>query len=148
MDAAWASFRAGDVPPRLVAPTSRALKRLAKAIEVRDRTKTRGAVVDVAYASIDLQLRYRPVAEIDLARFELWARRLLVHATADDPAGVTSDVATMEWIRDRFVHTLDVVDVTRIDTLLGELRTNVVDEDLAAASDTVKALRELLSVLG
>ena len=148
MVAIWDAFRTGDVPPRLVAPTSRALKRLAARVQVRDRTKTRAAAVDVAYAGIDLQLRYRLPAEIDLARFELWTRRVLVHAGADGLAGVTSDVATMEWIRDRFVHTLDAVDVTRIDTLLGELRTDVVDEDLAAASDTAEALRELLAGLG
>jgi len=34
----------------------------------------------------------RPLIEIDLARFDPWARQLLVDAAADDPSAVTGDV--------------------------------------------------------
>ncbi len=144
---AWTAFRAGDVPPRLVRPTTRAIARLAARVNARDAEGKRSAAVDVAYANLDLQLRYRPVAEVDLARFEQWARRVVLHSSAGSLGGVTADLATMEWIRDRFVHTLDPVDVTRIDYLLGQLRNAVVDQDLGAAAATARELRALLEGL-
>ena len=145
MTAAWDAHRAGGVSSRLVAPTSRALAVLARAVEARDPGRARNAALDVAQATLDLQLRYRPPAEIDRARFDLWTRQALVDATARDLSAVAGDVATLEWIRDRIARTLFSVAVTRIDTHLEELRTNVGDEDLAAASDTAASLRKVLA---
>ncbi len=104
---AWNSFRDGDVPPRLVKPTRVALRDLVRKIATRDRPATREATIDVAYASNDLQLRYRPVTEVDTIRFDLWVRRAIVDALADSRGGVRSDFVTLEWIRDRIAHTLD-----------------------------------------
>jgi hypothetical protein len=144
---AWVMFSAGDVPPRLVKPTRVALEGLAAQIASRDRSATRSASIDAAYASNDLQLRYRPVTDIDTMRFELWVRRALVDATAGSRGGVRSDVVTLEWIRDRIAHTLDPVPRTQIDALVGELGAAVVDSDLAAAADTARALREVVADL-
>jgi len=47
---------------------------------------------------------------------------LLAYAGEEDAAAVVGDVATLEWVRDRFAHTLKRSDVSRIDNLLGELR--------------------------
>lgn len=144
---AWEVFRAGDVPPRLVKPTRLALRELVEQIASRDRTKTRAASIDASYASINLQLRYRPVTEVDTVRFELWARRALVHAIDGSLGGVRSDLVTLEWIRDRFVHTVDPITRTRIDTLVRDLGTAVVDEDLTAAAQTARDLRKVMSGL-
>jgi hypothetical protein len=144
---AWVTFTAGDVPPRLVRPTRVALEGLVTQIASRDRSATRSASIDAAYASNDLQLRYRSVTDIDTMRFELWVRRALVDATAGSRGGVRSDVVTLEWIRDRIAHTLDPVPRTQIDALVGELGTAVVDSDLAAAAATARALREVVADL-
>ncbi len=144
---AWNTFRAGDVPPRLVKPTNKALEELVAQIASRDRSKARAASIDASYASINLQLRYLPVIEVDTVRFELWARRALVHAIDGSLGGVRSDLVTIEWIRDRFVHTVDPVIRTRIDTLVRDLGTAVVDDDLAAAADTARALRNVVADL-
>ena len=144
---AWNTFRAGDVPPRLVKPTSLALQELVAQIASRDRTKARTASIDASYASINLQLRYLPVTEVDTVRFELWARRALVHAIDGSLGGVRSDLVTIEWIRDRFVHTVDPVIRTRIDTLVRDLGTAVVDDDLKAAADSARALRTVVADL-
>jgi len=144
---AWVTFSAGDVPPRLVKPTHVALEGLVTQIASRDRSATRSASIDAAYASNDLQLRYRSVTDIDTMRFELWVRRALVDATAGSRGGVRSDVVTLEWIRDRIAHTLDPVTRTQIDALVGELGTAVVDSDLAAAADAARALREVVADL-
>lgn len=140
---AWAAFRSGDVPPRLRKPTRVSLQNLAAQIASRDRSKTHEASIDAAYASNDLQLRYRPVAEIDTMRFDLWVRRALVDAIGGSLGGVRSVVVTIEWIRDRIAHTFDPVTATRIDALVGDLGTAVVDEDLTAAAQTARDLREV-----
>lgn len=144
---AWVAFSTGDVPPRLVKPTRVALDDLVAQIASRDRSGTHSASIDAAYASNDLQLRYRPVTEVDTMRFELWVRRALVDATAGSLGGVRSDVVTLEWIRDRIAHTLDPVTRTRIDALVGELGAAVVDGDLGAAADTARALRGVVADL-
>ena len=77
-----------------------------------------GIGIDAAYASNDLQLRYRPVTEVDTIRFELWVRRALVDAANGSVGGVRSDFVTLEWIRDRIAHTLDPVTLTRVDALV------------------------------
>jgi hypothetical protein len=114
----------------------------------RDPAQARHAALDVAQSSLDLQLRHRPPAEIDRARFELWARRLVLDAAADDAAGVRGDLATLEWTRDRFAHTLDKVAVARIDAHLLELRADVGDDDLRRAGAEAAALRKALAGRG
>ena len=144
---AWMAFRAGEVPPRLVKPTRVALRNLVGQIAARERSKTYSASIDAAYASNDLQLRYRPVTEVDTMRFELWVRRALLDATDGSLGGVRSDVSTLEWIRDRIAHTLAPVKLTRIDALVGDLGTAVVDEDFTSAAQTARDLREVVSGL-
>jgi hypothetical protein len=141
MTAAWEKFRSGEVPPRLDDRLTTALERLTRAVDGRDSTKARLAAIGVGQSSLDLQLRHRPPAQIDRERFELWARQLSVDAAAGDMAGVRGDLATLEWIRDRFVNTLDKVDRTRIDTLLTELRTKVTDADLRGAAARAERLQ-------
>src|SRR3990172_642026 len=97
---AWDTFGAGDVPPRLVKPTDRALQQLLDHIASRDRSRVRASSIEVSYASINLQLRYRPVTEVDTVRFELWTRRALVHAIDGSLGDVRSDLVTIERILD------------------------------------------------
>jgi hypothetical protein len=144
MTSAWRSYQG---VPRLEPPMSRALKALARSVEGRDRLATRQAALDVLQAGLDLELQYRPIVQIDLARFDLWLRRLIADAQGRDAAAVTGDVTTLEWIRDRVAYKLDKVDVTRIDTGLRELRAKAGDEDLKAAATTAAALRKTLAGL-
>ena len=147
MTAAWERFRAGEVPPRLDDRMMRALERLARAVDGRDSTEARLAAIGVGQSSLDLQLRHRPPSRIDRERFELWARQLPVDVSARDVAGVRGDLATLEWIRDRFANTLDQVDRTRIDTHLSELRTKVTDGDLRGAAAEAVRLGDTLAGL-
>ena len=146
MSAAWAAYRrSGDVPRRLLAPTNGVLDDLAREVANRDRAASRQTALGVEQAGLDLQLQYRPAAEIDLGRFDVWLRRLLLDARARDLGALAGDVATLEWIRDRIEKALDPVDLTRLDTLLKDLRRSVGDEDFEAASATAVQLRELLA---
>jgi hypothetical protein len=146
MSAAWAAYRrTGDVPRRLVAPTGGTVEALGEAVAVRDRAAARQAALDVARAALDLELQYRPAAEVDLGRFDTWLRQVLVDVESRDHGALLGDVATLEWIRDRLETVLDRVQLTRLDTLLKELRTKAADGEYAAASKTAAELRELLS---
>ena len=74
-----------------------------------------------------------------------WLRQLVVDAQSRDQGALAGDVATLEWIRDRTETALDPVEVTRLDTLLKELRANAGDEDFDAASETASKLKEIIS---
>ena len=124
---AWRSFQTREVPPRLK--------------DAMDKALARQSAFDVALTALDLQLRYRPPAEVDRARFDLWARRLIVDAKAGDSTGVTGDLVVLEWIRDRIAHTLDTVDRTRVNAHLVVLRSKVSDEDLRAAAAEAARIR-------
>ena len=145
MTEAWQAYRrTGSVPPRLDKPTGTALAGLARSISGRSAVKAAHAALQTTQVGLDLQLQYRPVAEIDLRRFELWLRQVVVDARRGDPSAVAGDIATLEWIRDRIAPRLDKVGVARVDTLLRELRSNAADGDLAATSETAVALRRAL----
>jgi hypothetical protein len=131
---AWRGYKSsGEAPPRLRPPMDRALGSFARAARARDRLRAGTAAIDVAQAALDLELRYRPVAAIDRARFELWARQIEVDAEAHDLGGVRGDLATMELVRDRFAAGLDGVDRARINSTLLALRDSVENKDLPAA---------------
>lgn len=153
MTVAWATYQAGgNVPELLDAQMSRALNALAgdvlvPAVNARNPAGTRKAAIDVAQASLDLQLPYRPPAEIDRARFDLWVLQLLVDASGDEPGPVLGDVTTLEWIWNRISHTLDSSAVSDIETQLGDLRAAADDEDLKAAADATAQLRDTLAAL-
>jgi hypothetical protein len=120
MKAAWSAYQAGQVPPRLAAEMGDALDALDQAVGGRVSRRAPQAALDVANASLDLQLRYRPPREINLARFELWARQLLADGAARNSAGVHGDVTTLGFIRDRIA--FDSAASERIDDQLRYLR--------------------------
>ena len=134
-----------DAPPRLVPAMRRGLDRLAQAVEAGQDSAVRQAAVEVAQATLDLELRHRPSAEVDRGRFRLWARQLMVDAKTGDSAAVRGDLAVLEWIRDRFVHTLGPVDVTRIDARLLVLRDLLNEEDLPGAARAASRLQRAVS---
>jgi hypothetical protein len=143
--AAWDAYSGGEVPPYLGTEMDRALDHLAAAIDARDHAQAGTASIDVAQSATDLQLRYRPPVDIDRDRFELWARQFVVDAAAADLDGMRGDVTTLEFIRDRFVHTLDRAVVIGIDVHLMELRNTVNDEDPATGQEEAQGLREVLA---
>jgi hypothetical protein len=143
--AAWRSYRTGQVPPRIAAEVASAIRSLDRAVAARDRVSASTAAIDVSQSALELELRHRPPAEIDRARFELWVRQLVVDATARDADGVRGDLATLEWIRDRFAVTIDKVDLTRVDTQLVGLRAAQNDDDLPGVAAGAARLRATLA---
>jgi len=145
MTAAWKHFRTGVVP-RLIEPSmTRALDSLTKDVDSHDAAVARQAAIDVGRWSLDLQLRYRPPAEVDLARFDLWAAQLQVDVEAHDAATVTGDVFTLFYIRDRILKSLTPAEVTTVNGLVGTLQVAAADEDLAAAAKAATRVHEFVA---
>jgi hypothetical protein len=145
MHADWASFQRGQVPELLAEQMSDALDSLERAVRARKPVDGRLAAIGVAIASLDLQLRHLPTAEIDLARLDLQAAMLGIDAASEDLPAVRSDVANLDWIRDRIAHTLDDADRSRIDTLIVEAVGAAGDENFAMARRASAQLRDHLA---
>jgi hypothetical protein len=155
MNAQWATHKAtGDAPPLLAIQMDRALDAVAgdplsPALDDRNVEGVREAAVKVAQASVDLQLQYRSPAEIDLARFDLWARQLVVDGSSKepDPGHIAGDVTTLELIWDRIAHTLDDTAASDIEAQLADLRAAADTEDLVAATNAAPRLVDTVSSL-
>jgi hypothetical protein len=135
MNAAWKGLMAGKQPPMVADRMTRALGRLTRSVRTRKPRAAAQGAIDVGQSALDLELRHRPPAQIDAARFHLWTQQLRVHAVAKDLAGVTGDVAVLEWIRDRFAPTMDPGSRGEIDARLRQLRVATDARNLPAAAD-------------
>jgi hypothetical protein len=135
MNAAWSTLRAGKPPPMVGARLSDGLAALTGSVKARTPARTFQKAIDVAQSVLDLELRYRPPTEIDRDRFHLWTQQLRVDATEKNLAGVTGDVAVLEWIRDRIAHTLDPAARGEINARLRGLRSATDAKNLPAAAD-------------
>jgi hypothetical protein len=135
MNAAWGAVRSGNPPPLVAAQLSRAVRTLERGVRARKPRLAAQGAIDVAQSALDLELRHRPQADIDAARFELRAQQLIVDAAANDLAAVTGDVAALEWIRDRFSHVLEPAGRRELDTRLRALRGATDAKNLPAAAD-------------
>lgn len=147
MKAAWDAYGAGEVP-RLIRPVmTHALGALDRAVRARDPAGARQAAIDVAQSTLDLELRYRPASEVNLARFDLWAAQLVADAAAGDGAAVRGDVFTLGYIRDRILHALNPADVTTMNIQLGRLQIASGDGALARAARAARKLRAVTARL-
>lgn len=144
INAAWTDYAAGDVPRLLEPLMDEALEVLHQAIAHEDAPAARQAAIDVSRWALDLQLRYRPVTEVDTARFDLWLAQLQVDAAAEDEANVNGDLLTLDYVRDRIFHTFDASAGADLNTGLEELQTAVGDGDLVAAAAIAQGLQDML----
>jgi hypothetical protein len=137
---AWAAYRSGDVPPLLERQMSRDVDLLTRVVAAGAPARAHRAALRVAQDDLDLRLRYRPVAEVDLARLDLWGRQLLVDDAAKDPGAVAGDATTLQLIWQRGRHAADPATAARVEAGLRDLRAAADRRDLAAAARGVPAL--------
>jgi hypothetical protein len=69
-----------------------------------------------------LELRFQSVAEIEVARLDLWAAQLLLDEASGDDARVGADAFAMDYVRDRILRALDPADLTRVNVELGAIQ--------------------------
>lgn len=144
ISAAWTAYQAGGVPPMLLTATNAAVTALTTAVAAQSPAASRRAAIAVDQASLDLQLRYRAVAEVDLALLDLWARQLLVDAAAADQIAVLGDAATLKWVRDRLAPDVGS-GLGMVDTHLAGLRAAAAARDLRAVTGAAVRMRQGLA---
>ena len=145
LEAAWETVSAGSVPDRLGPQLDAGLRALAASVSKEEAPAAQQAAIGVARWSLDLQLRHRPVTEVDLARFDLWAAQMLVDAEAGNAAAVNGDYFSFDYIRDRIQHSLGEEDLARLNLVLEELNGAVGDKDLRAVARGAQELREIVA---
>jgi hypothetical protein len=145
--AAWKAHGAGDVP-RLIEPMmERTLHALTASVDARNTRRAANAAIETARLAYDLQLRYRPVTEIDLARMDLWAAQLIVDEAAGDTDGVAADAFALDYVRDRIRAALDPSTLAVVNAELGAIQVAVADEEPEAAARAAGRLRAALATI-
>jgi hypothetical protein len=147
MVAAWNTINTADVPRRVEPVMQKAVDTLASAVAARNETRARNAAIETARLSYDLQLRYRPVTEIDLARMDLWAAQLIVDEGAGDTAGVGADAFALDYVRDRIRAALDAPALERVNIELGTIQVAIADGEPDAAARAASRLRATIAAL-
>lgn len=122
-----------------------AIDGLARAVDNRSAAGSRQAALGVVRSALDLELRYRPVTDVDLARFDLWAAQVLVDAAAKDIAGINADAFTLGYVRDRILGSVDSTVLGRINTQFLALQVAATDENLPAVRDAAGQLRTIIA---
>jgi hypothetical protein len=135
MRPAWSSLHEAGQPPLIAERLGDDLAALTRAVRGEKRARAMQKAIDVAQSALDLELRYRAAAQIDAERFHLHTQQLRLDASTDKAAGATSEIATLEWIRDRFAHTLSRPGRAELDSRLRALRAATDARNLPAAAD-------------
>jgi hypothetical protein len=143
MPAAWRRAGVGDAPPLLGEELQGALVGLARAVGARRAARVGQAAFQVEQAALDLQLRHRASDQVDLDRLDLWARRLLADAAAEDRGAVAGDVATLQVLWDRAGHRVAPAAAKRVAAALAALG-RAADGTRPQAAGAAAALRAAL----
>jgi hypothetical protein len=145
MGKAWKRTGGSGVPELLADQLTGALAALGKAVDARDPTRAGQAALRVEQAVLDLHLRHRAPAAVDLERLDLWARQLQVDAAGGDLGAVAGDAATLRVLWDRAGHAAAPAAAGRVTAALAALDTATAGKDLRAAADALPALRDALA---
>jgi hypothetical protein len=131
-------------PPLIAQRLDRRLRALAREVAAHRGSAVSQIAVDLARYALDVELRYRPVAAVDVERFHLWTQQLRLNAAQGDLAGVMADVATLEWVRDRLGDALPRLSLRQVDASLRDLRDAADARNLPAAADHAARLGALV----
>lgn len=129
-------------PPRVMALLHTSLKSLQTAVGARSVRAAEQASVEVAQSAIDLEARYLPPEQVEVARFHLHTQQLRVAAAAGSYAQVAGEAAALEWIRQRLAPDAD--QARMVDEALAGLHTASDGRNLPAAADRAARLASLV----
>ncbi len=147
---AWSAFRNSPdkVSTRFVSQMDRAIRGLeGDAMEpaalAGHKIGAQNGAIDVLFAGLDLEMRYRPYAEIDVDRAGVWARKTLIDAQALEHGFVLSDASAFEFLLERVAYTLPRDKADRMIVLVKELRIAADAEDFEAVLNIAKQLLDI-----
>ena len=100
----WDATSAIGVPPLLATQITDILDVLDAALVAHDRTGLRQAAIELELASLDVELQYEGVADVDGDRLEVWNLQRKLHRSIGDSVGAASDRVIIAAIRDRSAH--------------------------------------------
>ena len=137
-----------DDVPLLVGPLlDDAIASMRSSVDDQDVAAAGQAAIETARLSLDLELRYRSPADIDIARFDLWLAQLAVDAAAEDAGLVNGDYFALDYLRDRILEVLDPADLASMNLALEELLGAVQDDDYPAMTEIAAGMREIIAAL-
>lgn len=143
---AWDAYVASDrVPDLLTRQMNRDLDALTAAAQSHDTQRARDAALRVAQNDLDLHLRYEPLAAVEAARMDLWARQLQLDAAARDSAALAGDVTSLELTWERVRPALTSTQAAQADAHLRDLRGAADRKDTAAAAQAAPLLQAALT---
>ena len=85
-------------------PAPIAARPLDAALVAHDRTGLRQAAIHLELASLDVELQYEGVADVDGDRLEVWNLQRKLHRSIGDSIVAASDRVIIAAIRDRSAH--------------------------------------------
>ncbi len=138
----WSAVPRNDTPRRMGPVVSRAVRAVRSA---PDPISAGQAAVDLALRTLDLQLRYRDPTEVDLERVSLWCDQLQLDARRRDLAGISSDVFTLYYLRDRVRASLSAETYSAYNHELGVLEEAAVEHDVRRATRAARSLQGAIS---
>lgn len=144
MTIAWDTYDSGDVPQALATRMDSAFDALKEGVDARAADDARQAAIDVGRASLDLQLQYLSLAQIDVARLGRAADQIQLDSAAGDAGAVAGDVVVAETIWARVAHSVEQSMAEQIGAEVANLRAAVDAGDLTAAAESSAQLRDLL----
>ena len=147
-DGAATTLTSAGAPPLLKTELSARLGALRVAVAGRKPTQAGQEAIAAARVAFDFRLRYRPPAEIDRVRFDLWLAQLILDTASGTAGDVRGDTATLELMWDRIAHTFDAGATADLRSRLAELRSAANASDLTRAGAAAKGLRERFAAFG
>lgn len=149
---AWNTYQnSGEkVSPRFAIQMDRAIRNLEgdilePGILSRHKIGTLNGAVDVNFAILDLEMRYRSSDEIEVDRLAVWVRKTLIDAAALEQGFVLSDVSALHLLQERLISTLPKDKARKLTVSIRKLRTATYAEDFETVT---KISKQLLSFFG
>lgn len=122
-----------------------ALVVLDRAVAARNVAGTRIAAIESARAALDFRLMYRPVAEVNRARLDLWAAEAIADAATGNVGFVRGDVASAEYVWARIAAATAPALRAAVDGHLREMRVRAESRALALVAAAAVRLRAALA---
>ena len=147
LEASVAALGDGDVP-LLLRPLLEAAVSGLLAAPADGGASAANAAIAVGRLLGDLELRYRPIPEVDLERLGLWGAQLVVDAGEEDLAAVRADSFALTYTRERLVEGIGEDVIGQLNVAMESLQSAVDDEDFEAMAEVGETIRSIATAGG